>query len=283
MIKSACLALIALCGLTACANTESLDALRTATPTGTPYTIALTKNYTAYAEELAADYEWDASSYFAQKGLRAAQGESVAAESPSAWQLPADVAQPLDAVRERLTRAVGTNTTTQPEIAASAMLAFDQLIALHDANAPVDAITEQHGVLDALLVKLEEAYAASETAPPPPPTIASEIRRTVLYFPLDGDHLGESALGALSELSREVAAPNTSAIAINGHADRVGGDDYNLHLSERRARVVLKALEKAGIAASRMQHFAFGESDPAIPTEDGVQEPKNRRVEITIE
>ena len=73
------------------------------------------------------------------------------------------------------------------------------------------------------------------------------------------------------------------SISINGHADRAGTETYNMDLSERRARFVMKALEEAGVPAKLMQYFAFGETDPAVPTADGVREPKNRRVEIYIE
>jgi hypothetical protein len=66
-------------------------------------------------------------------------------------------------------------------------------------------------------------------------------------------------------------------------ADRVGSEQYNLDLSQRRARFVVGALKQAGISEQLLKYFAFGESDPAVPTEDGVAEPRNRRVEIFIE
>jgi outer membrane protein OmpA-like peptidoglycan-associated protein len=105
----------------------------------------------------------------------------------------------------------------------------------------------------------------------------------VLYFPLNGDRLGDSAQAALAELVRYVQSAGNITININGHADRVGSDDYNMDLSARRARFVVQALKAAGVPEKMMGYFAFGESDPAVPTADGVAEPKNRRVEIFIE
>jgi hypothetical protein len=66
-------------------------------------------------------------------------------------------------------------------------------------------------------------------------------------------------------------------------SEELGSEQYNLDLSQRRARFVVGALKQAGISEQLLKYFAFGESDPAVPTEDGVAEPRNRRVEIFIE
>jgi outer membrane protein OmpA-like peptidoglycan-associated protein len=69
---------------------------------------------------------------------------------------------------------------------------------------------------------------------------------------------------------------------IAGHADRSGPEAYNQVLSERRARNVAQALGERGIPASTMGVEAYGESQPRVPTDDGVREPQNRRVEIVF-
>ena len=43
------------------------------------------------------------------------------------------------------------------------------------------------------------------------------------------------------------------------------------------------ALGKTGIATETIETAARGESQPLVPTEDGIREPQNRRVEIVIE
>jgi OmpA-OmpF porin, OOP family len=65
-----------------------------------------------------------------------------------------------------------------------------------------------------------------------------------------------------------------------GHADRAGSDAYNQRLSERRSAAVRDALVQRGIPANEIVTMGRGERDPAVPTPDGVREPRNRRVVI---
>jgi outer membrane protein OmpA-like peptidoglycan-associated protein len=55
-----------------------------------------------------------------------------------------------------------------------------------------------------------------------------------------------------------------------------------MRLSQRRADAVKAELVKLGIPASEITTVAKGESDPLVPTADGVREPRNRRVEIVF-
>jgi peptidoglycan-associated lipoprotein len=50
------------------------------------------------------------------------------------------------------------------------------------------------------------------------------------------------------------------------HTDRWGSDDYNLALSERRAKSVIDYLISVGIKADRLQHMGYGESRPKTIT-----------------
>jgi outer membrane protein OmpA-like peptidoglycan-associated protein len=68
---------------------------------------------------------------------------------------------------------------------------------------------------------------------------------------------------------------------VTGCADRVGAPALNLSLSQRRATAVLKALLDHGLPADRFQVLAKGETELAVPTEEGIAEGENRRVEIT--
>ena len=69
-------------------------------------------------------------------------------------------------------------------------------------------------------------------------------------------------------------------IAVAGHTDTSGSAAYNLGLSARRAEAVRQALVAGGVPADAIMTDSFGESDPLVPTPDGVREPSNRRAEI---
>jgi len=56
--------------------------------------------------------------------------------------------------------------------------------------------------------------------------------------------------------------PQVSLLIITGHADRIGTEEYNQGLSERRANAVKAYLAKQGIAAERMTVSGKGESEP---------------------
>jgi OOP family OmpA-OmpF porin len=69
-------------------------------------------------------------------------------------------------------------------------------------------------------------------------------------------------------------------IVLIGFADRVGPEDYNLHLSLRRAESVRDALIAGGVSAELISVEGRGERENAILTADGQQEQANRRVVI---
>ena len=50
----------------------------------------------------------------------------------------------------------------------------------------------------------------------------------------------------------------------------------------RRANAVRAALVALGIDESALMVAGQGEFEPLIPTEDGMREPQNRRVSITL-
>ena len=70
-------------------------------------------------------------------------------------------------------------------------------------------------------------------------------------------------------------------IMLAGYADRSGSTKYNVGLSQRRNTAVTDYLSSRGISAGAITSQAFGESNPRVPTADGVRELQNRRVEIT--
>ena len=73
-----------------------------------------------------------------------------------------------------------------------------------------------------------------------------------------------------------------SGIAIAGYTDLAGTQQYNLALSKRRADTVKAALVKDGVPAAAINESWHGKENPRVPTADGVREPQNRRVEITM-
>jgi outer membrane protein OmpA-like peptidoglycan-associated protein len=89
---------------------------------------------------------------------------------------------------------------------------------------------------------------------------------------------------AASILDSAVAAYSNCAnvpVMLAGYADRSGKPTYNQGLSERRSTAVRGYMSGRGIADSSITTQGFGETNNRVPTEDGVRELQNRRVEIT--
>lgn len=79
------------------------------------------------------------------------------------------------------------------------------------------------------------------------------------------------------------AAPATTVrIELRGHSDRSGPEWANRRASRHRAEAVRGWLVERGIPARSIDVLADGEARQIIPTEDGVREAQNRRVEIRI-
>ena len=70
---------------------------------------------------------------------------------------------------------------------------------------------------------------------------------------------------------------------IEGHTDLVGGDEFNLNLSARRAEAVKNYLvQSMRMDASKITTRGFGRFEPLVITGDVGQQAINRRVEIRM-
>ena len=127
--------------------------------------------------------------------------------------------------------------------------------------------------------------AVEEPPPPPPPPPAEEEipRNFIIFFDWDQDVITPEALTILTEAADYAKRAGVARIVITGHADRSGSTKYNEGLSLRRANNASSELVSLGIPADVIAVFAKGETEPLVPTEDGVREPQNRRVEIVLE
>ncbi len=126
------------------------------------------------------------------------------------------------------------------------------------------------------------AAPAPAPAPEPAPTPAPAPRNFMVFFDWDKAELTPEAQAILRDAAAYIKSGQTARLTVIGHADRSGGDRYNMRLSQRRADNVRDFLVRNGIGASAMEVVAKGESSPLVPTPDGVREPQNRRVEIVM-
>ena len=105
----------------------------------------------------------------------------------------------------------------------------------------------------------------------------------LLYFKHGGNELTEASLQTLELLRRDAAQRSVPDILVIGHTDRVGSAAQNDALSLRRAQAIEQRLtQEFGVKPRTLEAVGRGESDPLVQTADGVDEPRNRRVEVSI-
>jgi trimeric autotransporter adhesin len=126
----------------------------------------------------------------------------------------------------------------------------------------------------------------AQTAPPPPPP-PPQAQPTcnkgpyIVFFDWDRSDITAEASMVLDSAVSAYQYCDRVPVMLAGHADRSGSARYNVGLSERRNASVRDYLTGRGIPDSSITSQAFGESQPRVPTADGVRELQNRRVEIT--
>jgi outer membrane protein OmpA-like peptidoglycan-associated protein len=87
---------------------------------------------------------------------------------------------------------------------------------------------------------------------------------------------------AMNRLATYLSSNAQTKVLIEGHTDSRGGDDYNVGLSERRARAVATELESRGISADQVQTLGRGKAYPVASNDTAEGRQQNRRVEIVF-
>jgi len=147
--------------------------------------------------------------------------------------------------------------------------AFSGTSAVGTAGAPARAQVLGKDAVDA-------RYASLLAAQPLPP------RSFTLYFLHGKTDMTEASKARLPELLRAAQERRPAVIAVFGHADASGGEQFNLPLSIARAHAVARLLRRTGAVGDDMDVRGLGSADPLNEPGVGPLDPRNRRVEIQI-
>ena len=133
-------------------------------------------------------------------------------------------------------------------------------------------------------------------APAPEPVKCTPQMDTITVgaeklFGFDKANLSDEGKSALNEAAAKIKAnPELKAVIVTGHTDRIGSDEYNQKLSERRANVVKDYLAAQGVDPSIIEAVGKGEAEPVVQCAGNKTTKKlisclqpNRRVEIRAE
>jgi outer membrane protein OmpA-like peptidoglycan-associated protein len=104
----------------------------------------------------------------------------------------------------------------------------------------------------------------------------------MLYFVEATDQFTAESQALVEQVFRAIATRPAPELTVAGHTDTIGTDEFNDALSLRRAERVRTLLIARGIPPDSITAVGRGERELLVPTPDGVAEPRNRRVEITL-
>ena len=144
---------------------------------------------------------------------------------------------------------------------------------------------------------IEENQDGVEVVPPSPSTIdkskdvvKKELSQgeliTTFYFDFNHHHMKSVNCVLIEDFYRSYKDRVDIKFNIIGHADSEGPEDYNLILSERRAKWIAKYFEGLGLELSKVNVDWKGETQLAVPDHNSkgqrlrLKKKKNRRVEI---
>jgi len=104
----------------------------------------------------------------------------------------------------------------------------------------------------------------------------------IVYFISGKNEITPESQAVVDQMKADLKTRSAPEIVVVGHTDRVGTVEFNDTLSLERANVMRDLLIANGISAEHVEAAGRGEREPLVPTEDEVDEPRNRRVEIIV-
>lgn len=148
-------------------------------------------------------------------------------------------------------------------------------------DKPYAAVGAGAGSTDVEPVEVDQkevatVFGAALAARPIPP------QSFTLYFESGSDALTPESRKAFEEVFQEIAKRKAAEVVVTGHTDTVDSTARNDALSLQRAEAVRQMLIARGLPPDDVEAVGRGERDLLVPTADKVDEPRNRRVVITV-
>ena len=103
----------------------------------------------------------------------------------------------------------------------------------------------------------------------------------VVMYDINSAEIKSEAYPMLDEAVSILKKNPEIKVEIDGHTDNTGSAAYNMNLSERRAKAVMKYFVDKGVEAERLSTKGFGFTKPAASNKTKEGRAKNRRVELT--
>jgi OOP family OmpA-OmpF porin len=142
-------------------------------------------------------------------------------------------------------------------------------------------------------VAKKPAPVIAEAAPAPAPTPAPAVEKRTVFVPYtlqtealftyNKSDLRESGKQRLNDeiIGKMQEYPKDEVVVVTGYTDRIGSEEYNMKLSQRRADAVKAYMVAQGVDGSRIETAAKGEADPVVSC-DNIKGKANRKNKALI-
>lgn len=130
-------------------------------------------------------------------------------------------------------------------------------------------------IMDGSLMGSNAALMGGDFADPNHP-----LSVQVIYFMYDSSQVRPEFTKIIDAHSQYLAAHPDQRVVLEGHADERGSPEYNIALSEQRAKAVSRTMQRQNVSSSQLELVSYGEEKPAAFEHDESSWHLNRRVEI---
>ena len=203
-----------------------------------------------------------------------AQAEQAKAEAERMKQDALAAAQEAARQKEAAEKAKADAIQQQQQLAAEADKA--KAAAAESDKLRQQAEQEKAELRTRLLQQLNTILATRDSARGLIANMSDILFRSGSYELMPG------ARERLAKVSGIILAYPSLHVAIEGHTDAVGGDDYNQSLSERRAETVRDYFVQQGIPGASITAKGFGKTQPIASNDTAEGRQQNRRVELVL-
>jgi outer membrane protein OmpA-like peptidoglycan-associated protein len=203
-----------------------------------------------------------------------AQAVQAQAEAEKAKQEALAAAQEAARQKEEAEKAKAEALAQQQALAAEAEKA--KAAAAQSESLRRQAEQEKAELRARLLQQLNSILATRDSARGLIANMSDVLFKSGSYELLPG------ARERLAKVSGIILAYPSLHLAVEGHTDSIGTDEYNQNLSEQRAEAVRDYFVQQGISANSIEARGFGKSEPIASNDTPEGRQQNRRVELVL-
>jgi peptidoglycan-associated lipoprotein len=175
----------------------------------------------------------------------------------------------------RLNKTLKNVVIALPLLALAACSSTDETDEQSKTNTNANTEVTQQVVEDSVQVTAAKRAAAIEEQKRQ--ELAKLRSEHIIYFDFDVSNVSQQYASVLDAHAKFLNANSDVNVLVEGHADERGTPEYNIALSERRAKAVVTYLENMGVTSGQLSIVSYGEEKPMVKDRSEAAFSKNRR------